>query len=452
MTNENFLIDSISGGRFYADIVTKDGESYVYAPQEFVYKGLRQGDTQYFNQSFLNKEYLDKLKPIILTDEMLPDRLKNAGYEKPGLGVLIKREDFNNYSGDGGITYYNATGQFSGPVQGIGEKDGNLVYSVAGAEGSTYGAIGPDGVPYQTTVTITPPKKRGGVLGSIARSVTGAIASVPFLPDIVGIATGNPVLYGSLKAAQTAGSGGDLEDTIKSVVISGASMAAMQYALGPTDVTAGQPVGGTPGVSEVFPVDMSVGGTVTPLPPGSIGLPPVDLLGGTTFPSQGLSPPTGNELIQAPGALTPDVSLISPGAVFPGVGLINPTMPGIPSMGGGTGLTVGVPGGTVGAGGFTPEGAVPVLGDQGSFINDPNVLGRDVIQPGTESLSLRDAFDALRSANRVSGLLNSGGGQAVAGGVSDPGQMPAGSVDVSRLLSLLSGANVRTPNVYSLLG
>jgi hypothetical protein len=445
MTNENFLIDSISGGRFYADIVTKDGESYVYAPQEFVYKGLRQGDTQYFNQSFLNKEYLDKLKPIVLTDEMLPDRLKNAGYEKPGLGVLIKREDFNNYSGDGGITYYNATGQFSGPVQGIGEKDGNLVYSVAGAEGSTYGAIGPDGVPYQTTVTITQPKKRGGVLGSIARSVTNAIASVPLLPEVVGVATGNPYLYASLKSAQTAGSGGDLEDVLKSGAKAYATYAIGQEILGPTDVTAGESVGGTPGVSEVYPVDMSVGGTVTPLPPMDMTLPSYGLLDGVTFPSQGLQVPPSN----VTGSLPP--SLADGGSDLLGVGLQSPTMPTIPGMGG-TGLTIPVEGGTIGAGGFTPEGAVPVLGDPGSFINDPNVIGQPVIQPATESLSLRDAFDALRSANRVSGLLNSGGGQAVAGGVSDPGQMPAGSVDVSRLLSLLSGANVRTPNVYSLLG
>jgi X-X-X-Leu-X-X-Gly heptad repeat protein len=210
-------------------------------------------------------------------------------------------------------------------------------------------------------------------------------------------------------------------------------------------------VGGTPGVSEVLPVDMSVGGTVTPLPPGSVGLPPIDLLGETTFPSQGLSPPTGNEVIQAPGAPTPDVSLISPEAVFPGEGLISPTMPGVPSMGGGQGVTVGVPGGTVGQGGFTPTEAVPVLGDPSSFINDPNVLGQPVIEPVSEGISLRDAFDAARNVNRLAGLL--GGGQQTTGGGSDPGQQGiAGSVDVSQLLALLGSARARTPSIYSLLG
>jgi hypothetical protein len=161
-------------------------------------------------------------------------------------------------------------------------------------------------------------------------------------------------------------------------------------------------------------------------------------------------------------SLTPDYSLlggadtsligqtgITPGT--PGIGLQPPTLPSLGSMGGGQGLSVPVEGGTVTQGGFTPTGAVPVLGDPSSFINDPNVLGQDVINVEPSSLSLRDAFDAARNIRRAAGLLGGGGGGEVGGG-SDPGQMPAGSVDVSNLLALLSGAGVRTPNVYSLLG
>jgi hypothetical protein len=162
-------------------------------------------------------------------------------------------------------------------------------------------------------------------------------------------------------------------------------------------------------------------------------------------------------------SLTPDYSLlggadtsligqtgITPGT--PGIGLQPPTLPSLGSMGGGQGLSVPVEGGTVTQGGFTPTGAVPVLGDSSSFINDPNVLGQDVINVEPSSLSLRDAFDAARNIRRVAGLLGGGGGGGEVGGGGDPGQMPAGSVDVSNLLALLSGAGVRTPNVYSLLG
>jgi len=57
-----------------------------------------------------------------------------------------------------------------------------------------------------------------------------------------------------------------------------------------------------------------------------------------------------------------------------------PTMPGLKDMGGGQGLIVPVEGGTVGGLGFTPTDASVVLGDPKSFINDPNVLGKPVMQ------------------------------------------------------------------------
>jgi hypothetical protein len=172
------------------------------------------------------------------------------------------------------------------------------------------------------------------------------------------------------------------------------------------------------------------------------GLPPINLLDGVTFPSQGLSPPTVNDLIQAPGALTPDVSLISPDAVFPGQGLISPTMPGIAAMGGGQGATVGVPGGTVGQGGFTPTGAVPVLGDPSSFINDPDVLGQPVIKPESSSISLNDAF---RAANLAQSLMAGQTQQQY------PNQQLSGTqatgVDLLSLPQFVSGV----PNIAGLL-
>jgi hypothetical protein len=49
-------------------------------------------------------------------------------------------------------------------------------------------------------------------------------------------------------------------------------------------------------------------------------------------------------------------------------------------MGGGTGLvTEAAGGGLLSAGGVTAAGAVPMLGAAGSFINNPAVLGTDVI-------------------------------------------------------------------------
>lgn len=61
-----------------------------------------------------------------------------------------------------------------------------------------------------------------------------------------------------------------------------------------------------------------------------------------------------------------------------GEGLQYSTAPNLSSMGGGQGLTADMPGGTISQVGFTPTGASPNLGDPGSFINDPAVLGSAV--------------------------------------------------------------------------
>lgn len=80
-----------------------------------------------------------------------------------------------------------------------------------------------------------------------------------------------------------------------------------------------------------------------------------------------------------------DYSLVPEGSEMDaGLGLQLPSSPDLEDMGGGQGLTVDVDGGTVGSTGFTPDNAVPVLGDTDSFINDPDVLDTPVIEPGMD--------------------------------------------------------------------
>lgn len=377
MADQNFLINSIApvgSGRFYTTINTDQG-NFIYVPQEFVYTGLRQGDNQFVDPSFLNKNYLETLKPIRLDADNLTGELKNAGYKDPTLGVLIKQEDWNKFDPDTkSVTYYSAVGKFSGNVNGIGEKDGNLVYTFAGANGSNYGIIDKAGTPTETT--ITPGKSRfGGVLGDIANSINNLVAGVPFLPEVIGIATQNPYLYGSLKASQTAGQGGGLEDVLKAGIISGGTMALAQNLLSGTEAFGGE-------------VETQPGGFYGQPAPEPV-LPPTDysLLGGATPPPQpeGMGGGTG----------------ITEGAS--GQGFQQQTSPNIGSLGGGQGLTIPVEGGTVGQLGFTPSNAVPVLGSPGSFINNPEVLGQPVIAQGTTSgpISIQDA---LRGANLLRSL------------------------------------------------
>jgi len=103
------------------------------------------------------------------------------------------------------------------------------------------------------------------------------------------------------------------------------------------------------------------------------------------------------------GALGPGLTAGSTGAGFTAAGA---GAPGIASMGGGTGLlTAGAGGGLVGATGLTAAGAVPMLGSSSSFINNPAVLGTDVIGYQAPGFGIRDALDAARAANSIKNLL-----------------------------------------------
>jgi hypothetical protein len=436
MALESFLINSIdpgSNGRFYAQLDTDKGK-YWYVPKEFVYQGLRQGENQFFDQSFLNKEYLDKLKPIRLDDTAIPAELKNAGYRDPSLGFLISDSDFNKYDSNGNLVYYyEAKGKFAGAAKGIAEKDGELVYSLEGAGGSNYGYFDKNGVPWETTVNR---KTKFGIIGDLARGFTELVAGVPFLPEVAGFATGNPQIYASLKAAQKAGQGGDLEDVIKAGGTALATATIMKNITTPSggvyggdvDVQPGGFYGEVPGGAvgpgpgaEVFPVTPPAEITTTPI--GTPSAPPVDysLIGGANFPpaTEGMGGGTG----------------ITPGAA--GTGLQQPTMPNIAGMGGGQGLTVSVDGGTVGQLGFTPIGATPVLGDPKSFINNPDVLGQPVLTQGSPA-PLLSLSDALRGARLASSLLGGGATTQIPETGAGVGQPSATGIDYSALLGLLS--------------
>jgi hypothetical protein len=169
------------------------------------------------------------------------------------------------------------------------------------------------------------------------------------------------------------------------------------------------------------------------------------LLDGATFAGQGLKVPAIN---------SSQVALIPEGTALAGQGLQVPTLPGLSAMGGGTGLAVGVPGGTVTQLGMVPTGATPVLGDPASFINDPNVLGNTVFTTDTlltpGAATGMSASDALRLANQARGLLGAGQNPIIPQqqGLPQSGRGLQG-VDYSGLLSLLQ-LQAKTPGVSSL--
>jgi hypothetical protein len=144
--------------------------------------------------------------------------------------------------------------------------------------------------------------------------------------------------------------------------------------------------------------------------------------------------------------------LVGAGQTAGGTGLTatGAGVPGIGSMGGATGLvTEAAGGGLLSAGGVTAAGAVPVLGSAGSFINNPAILGTDVIGAQQGGIGLKQAIDALRAGNSIRGML--GRPEPQIPNMIGRNQMPQGSVDYSAYLNLLA-QRPRRADITTLLG
>jgi len=121
--------------------------------------------------------------------------------------------------------------------------------------------------------------------------------------------------------------------------------------------------------------------------------------------AQGIQAPVINEPVTV--ANTPiDYSLSTS---IPFEGLQMPTVPNLESMGGGQGLSVSVPGGTVAEGGFVPTGTLPALGDSNSFINNPTAIEEAIAATPPPGMSQEQFTAILRGLTGLfgTGLLSS---------------------------------------------
>lgn len=301
----------------------------------------------------------------------------------------------------------------------------------------------------------------GGLESVIAPILTigGALVGIPGLGAIGGAAAG--AAAGNTTGQLLASGKVDWEQVAKSAAVAGAG-AGIGEAIGGAEAAGGTDYSLTAGGADV-------GGTGFQIPGGEVTglqLAPDVASEGFRLASESLAPGLGTSIVPVNvglgsvdygllGGTSPDqlatlgeTGLLSGAA---GEGLQLPQVPALPGMGGGQGLVVPVEGGFVGETGFTPIGATPVLGDPGSFINNPDVLGQPVIQdiPGSILPNI-SITDALRGANLANQLL--GGGQQTATGF--PQQQapfqPTG-VDYSGIYGLLGG-RASVPNISSLLG
>jgi hypothetical protein len=396
-----------------------DNKDYVFVPASTIEKGFQRNGYQLYMPDVLRPEFAEQLKsgiPYAVSD------LAKSGtstdfldkYQKQGFtderGFLIPKEVFssvpNQILESYKLGFVGPEGVSTGPIQGLSVVNGKPVYAT--------GASGRQNA--QSYIYYDPNQKE---------DYSGVIWQQWYEPGEKWYDTTLGKIGIALIAGGTAG-----------LALGGAGAAAG---------TGG--IVGTPGVSTIFPVAAPVAPTVTTIAPmatagvaGGYGL-----LEGATFPSQGLSVPAINSA---------EVALLPQGTAVAGQGLQVPTLPGLSAMGGGTGLAVGVPGGTVTQLGFVPTGATPVLGDPKSFINNPDVLGNTVFS--TDYLAAPGAAagmsvtDALRLANQARNLLAGGQNPLIPQQQGLP-QSAAGSqgVDYSGLLSLLQ-LQARTPGVSSL--
>jgi hypothetical protein len=430
---------------------------YVFIPESVISKGVTADNKQYYFDQFLNRDFLKDFYANAtavdfkdFTDfkdgDVLQKRLTQFG--QPTQGFLVPESYVQkNLTNSQNYNLGTSAGKVSfGGIQGIGERNGELIYvpSVSGpSDAAAYITAGNPSRALNATYT----QVKGGFLGSIFKS----IASVPFLPEIAGIVTGNPMVYASLKGVQAGVQG---KDPLQAALEIGSTIMLANTA-GGSGSAGGESLGSgiTPGSAGTTGLTAGAAGTTGLTAPPGFTLSPelgatlatsaaltqpqsANLLSDVTFPQQGL---------QVPFIDSAQVSLIPQGTALPGEGLLAPSLPAVGAMGGAQGLAVGVPGGTITQAGLTPTGAVPVLGDPASLINNPDVLGQPVITPEPSTISVQQA---LRGAQLVNQLMNPPEQQGMP--MDQGGGMQAQGVDYSGLLALMQ-RQVGMPNIGGLL-
>jgi hypothetical protein len=456
----------------YEYILNTNQGDFVYIPKDIVNKGyvaeryeftgsggdLRQTKEkrQYFHPEFLNQDFLGQAKAVNLDQGVFTDEQKKALSDSVGgdvtNGYLFPAVKYFE-TVKSSPTFYSIS-ESAPPIsgiksisdQGVNEAvnfDSGYKYVIGEGNDKQFDFINPD----SSIITLTAgeaPSGGRGKLGKELRRAAIKIGQVPFLTQATAfIPVVGPYVYSALRGAQMGAEG---KDPLEAGLQGGAELVlsnAIKTAIGGTPVDVGglpsdydvdpfgpggevvPDTGGFPsnynvepygpgGIVPPQPVDMGLGsGIKATLPP----LPDEGLLGTTTTPDYSTSPQT------IPGSDGGQVLKL-------------PTMPSVGGLGGAQGVTVPIPGGTVGQFGVTPTGATPVLGSPGSFINDPNVLGTDVIGQGApSSISARDAARAARSAYS---LLNPAGAGGEGGVDSGGAQQSMGGVDYSGLYNLLA--------------
>lgn len=234
--NFEFKNDTFFGG----DTIVKDtveNKTYIFVPEEYVYKGINRISTGYpkgytsVNTAFLDDkhwdiflekaQYIDLSETAIDTAKLLP----HYGQEDAARGFLVAYEDITTLFPFDKLRSFNVsdTDAWGGSILGLSSYGGQLVYAQENRSNSHTSYLKADGQRWRHWQT----KKKGPLefipiigkpLTDIATSIAQGFAQIPFGAEIAFALSGgtNPYLYASLKALETAGKGGTLTDVIKS--------------------------------------------------------------------------------------------------------------------------------------------------------------------------------------------------------------------------------------------
>lgn len=229
---------------------------YVFLPEDVVTKGVSGAGGYYYNTSFLDKDtwvnLLEKSQPIDLG--AVQEGGFKAGDASLNKGFLFKKEDWGFFNKTLETKWYannfnNAYGPADYPILGIANVNGELKYvrqagyNVGDDFVHTF-TIDKNGQAYAQFKT----EKNYSGLRGVVQDVAQGFSKIPLAPEIIGMATGSPALYASLKAFQTAGAGGDLGDVAKAgaVAYAGAKVTANMASYGQS---VGSSIAATTGIS-----------------------------------------------------------------------------------------------------------------------------------------------------------------------------------------------------------
>lgn len=303
--NKPFEIESATpwgSGRFYYKLNTNQGTFY-YAPTEFVQKGLVSDGIQFYDKGFVNKKDLVKNAAAVELPKGLATSLEaQSGYTNANKGLIFTEDQFNSFN-TGSISNYaiDPNDPRKQPIKGLTDvvadvskkgavtKERFTYYQGMDKSGNktTFYRIGDTGGTGTTTITNNTP--------AWARK----LAEIPFLAEIGGLAAGQffgpttgAYTYAALKGGQLGAQG---VDPLEAGLLTAGTYYAANLIGDALKAPSVEPVGGTPGVSEVYPVDMGYTAPGTPIAPidiataipaGELAFPGVEI-GANSTPAPG---------------------------------------------------------------------------------------------------------------------------------------------------------------------